>query len=144
MPEHILVPFDGSPLAERALEYTCREFGSSTITAFYVIDSHTDDTAASGWGDHLSEWEEWLEDRREHAEELFERAQSIADGYGLTLLTGVAGGRTEEMILKAIEEYDIDHVVMGTHGRSHLEELVFGSVAESLVRESPVPVTTVR
>jgi nucleotide-binding universal stress UspA family protein len=144
MPEHILVPFDGSPLAEQALEYSCKTFGDGTITVFYVIDSHTDDTAASGWGSHPSQLEDWLEDRREHAEELFQTAQSIADEYDVTLLTGVAGGRIKEMILRAIDEYDIDHVVMGTHGRPQLEELIFGSVAEALVRESPVPVTTVR
>ncbi|ELZ91074.1 universal stress protein [Haloferax sulfurifontis] len=145
MVEHVLVPFDGSPLSESALEFACAEFGSRTITVLYVVDSHTDDTAAIGWGDHPSEWDDWLEDRREHAEELFSRAQAgIADEYGVSLQTGVAVGRVAEMVLRAAAEYGADLIVVGTHGRPHLEEFVLGSVAESLVRQSELPVVTIR
>lgn len=47
-------------------------------------------------------------------------------------------------LVNFIEENDIDLVVMGTHGRKGINRLVFGSVAESLIRNSPVPVMTVR
>lgn len=144
MTEHILVLFDGSPLSERALRFACETFGSKTITVLYVVDSHTDETAAIGWGDHPSEWDDWLEARREHAEDLFGTAQTIANEYDVSLQTGVAVGRVVDMALKAAEEYGADHIVAGTHGRSHLEEFVLGSVAESLVRTSPLPVTTIR
>ena len=46
-------------------------------------------------------------------------------------------------ILEVIEENNIDLVVMGTHGRSALANLFLGSVAEKVVRHSPVPVLTV-
>jgi nucleotide-binding universal stress UspA family protein len=144
MPLHVLVPFDGSPLAERALDCACETFDASTITVLYVVDSHTDVTAASGWGDHPGEFEDWVDERRAHAEELFATAQQIADDYDVSLQTGVAVGRTVEMILEAADDYGADHIVLGTHGRSHLKELVLGSVAEELVRSAPVPVTTVR
>ncbi|ELZ94047.1 hypothetical protein C440_10518 [Haloferax mucosum ATCC BAA-1512] len=144
MVEHVLVPFDGSPLSENALEFACEVFGSQTITVLYVVDSHTDETAASGWGDHPSEWEDWLEDRRDHAEDLFSSARTIADDHDVSLQTGVAVGRVAEMILEAAAEYGADHIVVGTHGRSHLQEFVLGSVPESLVRQSEIPVTTVR
>jgi nucleotide-binding universal stress UspA family protein len=144
MPENILVPFDGSPLSEAALDYACETFGSSTITVLYVVDSHKDETAAIGWGDHPSEWEDWLEDRREHAEDLFVTARAIAGKHDVTIQTGVAVGRIVEMIIEASDLYGSELIVIGTHGRSRLEELVLGSVAESLVRRSPIPVTTVR
>lgn len=47
-------------------------------------------------------------------------------------------------ILKAIEDSKADLVVMGTHGRQGLNRFVLGSVAERIVRSSPVPVLTVR
>lgn len=144
MTAHILVPFDGTPLAEKALECACERFETDTVTVLYVIDSHTDDTAASGWGDHPGEFEDWVEDRRAYAEELFATAQGIADEHDVTLQTGVAVGRTGEMILEAAAEYGADHIVVGTHGRSRLQELFLGSVAEELVRTSTIPVTTVR
>ena len=43
-------------------------------------------------------------------------------------------------ILKTIEAEDIDLVIMGTHGRKGLEHTFFGSVAENVVKKSPVPV----
>jgi len=46
-------------------------------------------------------------------------------------------------ILSYIENNHIDLVVMGTHGRTGLKHLTMGSVAENIVRSSPVPVLTV-
>ena len=52
-------------------------------------------------------------------------------------------GDPAQEILKAIESENIDLVVMGTHGRKGLENVLFGSVARNVVRRSPVPVLTV-
>lgn len=144
MPDHLLVPYDGSPLAQRALRYACSEFGSATITVLYVVDQGTDETAASGWGDHPSEWEDWLTDRRGHAEDLFEEAEAIATEYDVDVETSVAIGRTADAVLQVAEEYGVDLIVVGAHARSTLEEIVLGSVARALVHRSPVPVTTLR
>ena len=46
-------------------------------------------------------------------------------------------------ILKAVEQEDIDMIVMGTHGRKGMEHAIFGSVAENVVKKSPVPVTVI-
>ncbi len=46
-------------------------------------------------------------------------------------------------ILKFIDAEEIDLVIMGTHGRKGLEHVLFGSVAENVVKKSPVPVMTI-
>ena len=46
-------------------------------------------------------------------------------------------------ILKFVESGDIDLIIMGTHGRSRMEHVIFGSVAENVVKKSPVPVLTI-
>ncbi len=46
-------------------------------------------------------------------------------------------------ILRIIEEEDIDLVMMGTHGRKGLEQVIFGSVAENVVKKSPAPVLVI-
>ena len=46
--------------------------------------------------------------------------------------------------LAVIEELNPEMVVMGTHGREGLAHLLLGSVAENIVRKSPVPVLTLR
>ena len=53
-------------------------------------------------------------------------------------------GRAAEQILRAIEEYQIDLVVISTHGLTGWRHMVLGSVAEKVVRLSPIPVLTVR
>lgn len=52
-------------------------------------------------------------------------------------------GDPAQEILKAIETENIDLVIIGTHGRKGLEHVFFGSVAENVVKKSPVPVLTV-
>jgi len=53
-------------------------------------------------------------------------------------------GVTFVEIIEYIKELSIDLVVMGTHGRSGIEHILIGSVAEKVVRKSPCPVLTVR
>ena len=55
----------------------------------------------------------------------------------------IVSGDPAQEILKIIESEGIDLVIMGTHGRKGLEHVVFGSVAENVVKKSPVPVLTI-
>ncbi|MBW1860394.1 MAG: universal stress protein [Deltaproteobacteria bacterium] len=57
--------------------------------------------------------------------------------------TSVVLGNPVGEILKAIESQGIDLVIMGTHGRKGLKHVIFGSVAENVVKRSPVPVLTI-
>ncbi len=47
-------------------------------------------------------------------------------------------------ILRAAREHGADVIVMGTHGRTGLEHLLLGSVAEKVLRQAQVPVLTLR
>ena len=55
----------------------------------------------------------------------------------------VVTGNPSTEILKAIESEGIDLVIMGSHGRKKLRETIFGSVAENVVKNSPVPVLVI-
>ena len=59
-----------------------------------------------------------------------------------TKTTVVAGDASEE-ILNYIEDQHIDLVIMGTHGRKGMDKIIFGSVAERVLKASPVPVMVV-
>jgi nucleotide-binding universal stress UspA family protein len=56
------------------------------------------------------------------------------------VLTGYAA----EEILKYAEENSMDLIIMGTHGRKGIDRILFGSVAERVVKSAHVPVLTVR
>lgn len=57
--------------------------------------------------------------------------------------TLIASGDPADGILAAIGDSGADLIVMGTHGRTGISRVLLGSVAERVVRESPVPVLTV-
>lgn len=54
------------------------------------------------------------------------------------------GVSVPNVILESLQSYDCDLIIMGTHGRRAVSRLLMGSVAERIVRLSPVPVITTR
>jgi nucleotide-binding universal stress UspA family protein len=56
----------------------------------------------------------------------------------------VLPGRTFVEIIQYARRVGADLIVMGTHGRSALKQMLLGSVAEKVVRKAPCPVLTVR
>jgi nucleotide-binding universal stress UspA family protein len=79
------------------------------------------------------------------------RARRLLEDHFVSVLTSGAEVRREarsghpvETILRAIDECGAKLVIVGTHGRKGASRLVFGSVAESVLRRSPVPVMIVR
>ncbi|HEY5921222.1 MAG TPA: universal stress protein [Kofleriaceae bacterium] len=56
----------------------------------------------------------------------------------------VRAGDARDVILQTAEELKADLIVMGTHGRRGISRALLGSVAEMIVRTSPIPVLTVR
>jgi universal stress protein A len=56
----------------------------------------------------------------------------------------VIRGLPYEEILKFVKENNIDLIVIGTHGRTGIDRVIFGSTAQRVVRHSPCPVLTVK
>lgn len=139
MNERILVPLDESAPAQNALEEALQMFESKEIVVLHVIDTNDFSHGAEG-----AAAEGLLESREEEAEELFERAQATANEYGASLETVIETGQTASAIVDTAETSDVDHIVMGSHGRSGISRIVVGSVAEQVIRESPVSVTISR
>ena len=149
MTEHVLVPIDGSPRSEHALEHALDmddvELTLVTVINPFDIDPNTvglqSPTGVPGMPGYS---EEWYEAARTDAEELHTKASEQAAKEGIELSSEIAVGDPARRILRYVEEGDIDHVVIGSHNRSDLTRILLGSVAERVVRRSPVPVTVVR
>ncbi len=72
-------------------------------------------------------------------------AKCLAEHFaGVRVQGRVAEGYAAEQILAAASADDVDMVVMGTKGRKGMDRVLFGSVAEQVLKSSPVPVFTVR
>lgn len=143
MDEHVLVPVDGSEHAEAALEYV-RERGPARVTLVHVVVP----TNAASYGDEeyfdASGFQEAVTRARERGERLLADYRDDLAADGVDVETVLATGRPAREILAAAEDAGVDHVVMGSRGRSGVGRVLFGSVAESVTRRAAVPVTIVR
>jgi nucleotide-binding universal stress UspA family protein len=139
MYDAILVPTDGSPAAERAVDHAL-ELASTfdaTVHALYVVDAALYSSLEAG----IDAVIEALEDEGEAA---VEAVKSRCETAGVAAETAVLVGTVHRSIRDYVDEHDIDLVVMGTHGRQGIERFILGSVTERTVRLSDVPVLTVR
>lgn len=68
----------------------------------------------------------------------------VLKGIDIPAKTVIKTGTAFVEIIEYIRAEGIDLVVMGTHGRSGIEHILIGSVAEKVVRKSPCPVMTIR
>lgn len=141
MADRIVVAFDGSEQAEAALEFAVDEWPDAVLTLLYVIDPT--EAGYSPTAGVPSGAEEWYEGRKATAEAALSDGADLV-GEGRTVETDTAVGRPADSIVEYADEHGFDLVVVGSHGRQGLSRIVLGSVAEAVVRRSPVPVTVVR
>lgn len=137
MYENILLPTDGSEAMETVIEHA-RELANvhdATLHALYVANtaSLSDLPMESSWEGVNSA----LHKQGERAVESVEEA--VGDQ---PVQTGIVDGSPSKEIVSYAEEKNCDVIVMGTHGRSGVDRLLLGSVAERVVRSAPVPVLT--
>ncbi|HEX7625358.1 MAG TPA: universal stress protein [Anaeromyxobacteraceae bacterium] len=139
--KHILVPTDFGEPSQRAVELALElaKTHGAELTVMHTCEFPT--YAYEGMGafptDLLTPIEELA--RKKLDELVSSLSQRGASPEGVLKL-----GTPWQEILHAIQETRADLVVMGTHGRRGVAHALLGSVAEKLVRMSPVPVLTVR
>jgi nucleotide-binding universal stress UspA family protein len=141
-PSHVLVPLDGSPLADDALTHALETF-DCRVTVLNVV---TPIDGPMSEGGVLGVDSERRADARERAESVIDRARQRAAAVDRTVETAVETGDPAETVLAYVDEHDVDHVVMGGHGgpRTDLARRLLGTVATAVVGEAPVTVTVVR
>jgi len=138
-PQRVLVPLDGSPQAEKALNYTLETFPEADIVAVHVVNPVAGATDIDGI---MADTAGVVDERKRFGEELFEQARKTAGDRIVD--SEILAGRAANEIVKYVADNEIDAIVMGSHGRDGAARLLLGSVSETVVRRSPVPVTVVR
>jgi len=142
MPERVLVAVDESEQSDGALAWTLREFDDAEVVALHVIDPVKGGVSVGAGVPTASET--WFEEAQDTGEALLSAAAERAADHGVDIETRTEVGRPASTIVETAEDAGADHVVTGSHGRSGVSRVLLGSVAETVVRRSPVPVTVVR
>jgi nucleotide-binding universal stress UspA family protein len=139
--KHILVPTDFSASSQRALDTAVElalAFGAKlTIT-------HAVEVPGYAYIGMMAPPIDYLTPLREAGDSLLQKtAASVRDRVpGVTAL--LRSGPPWQQTLEVAKEVGADLIVMGTHGRHGLALAFMGSVAEKVVRMSPIPVLTLR
>jgi nucleotide-binding universal stress UspA family protein len=136
-PRKILVPLDGSEMAELALAQAVQLTGSPPATLILL-------RAAIAGVMPANVIEAQVHVVRE-AEEYLDGVKARLAKQGVPNVEAhVWYGAAAPSIVEAVDLHKVDLIVMSTHGRSGLGRLVFGSVAESVLRGTTVPILLIR
>ncbi len=139
--KHLLVPLDGSDVSEQAIPpaLAIATAFNSRVTLLRVV---LIPTVIGGHGNDFTEpYIVLLENRYREAEVYIrEKVTSLQSKwypvYGLIL----HGESVADVVLETADEFAVDGIVMGTHGRSGLSRWLLGSVADKVMRHAGVPV----
>ncbi len=141
MYERILLPVDGSEVAEQALPYAvaqAKSFGAELILLRVVEPfPHVRGLSAGDLSRIREQTAEWT---RTYLKRLAQNARE----KGVTVETATAEGRPNLAILEFSETNQVDLIVICTRGRSGFSRWLMGSVADRVVRGASIPVLLVR
>lgn len=139
----VLIPFDGSDGARRALQYAIdffREYGRLNVHLLNVQDEPV------VYGDYLTA--SLLDSLRQAAlraaGDVLAEARESLEGAGLEYQAHTALGGVAEQVARAVEVHGCDTVIMGTRGLGAVSNLLMGSVATRVVHQVKVPVLLVK
>ena len=153
MYSHILVPLDGSELAEQAMpqaEGLARSFNAMLhLVQVFSVPRELVNVLEVGIGapppldSNLNLAHLIVEAGRAKSQAYLERLAAQLRDNGLKVKTAVLEGIADEEILAYAKDHDVDCMVVTTQGLSGLRQFFLGSVTDRLIRSSEVPVVVV-
>ncbi len=148
--EQILVPLDGSKVAEAALPVVAELVSKLSpvqkveVTLLQVVTSLTHWVVAGEAGAPVPYTLHELDLIKKEVQAYLDKTAEELRGKGATVQTRLSVGNAAQEIIKASEEIPASLVVMSTHGRTGLGRWAFGSVTERVLRGGTMPVLLVR
>ena len=138
MYRHILIPTDGSELAEHGVTHglaLAKSLGAK-VSVIFVMEPFSEMT-----GRFLEAVARYAELRKEQATSELDRAAKAAKQAGVSCETiQVENAQPHQGIIAAAEDKGCDLIVMSSHGRSGLSVLLIGSVTNKVLTQAKTPV----
>ena len=143
MYNRILVPLDGSPLAEAALghaESLAQQFGSEVVLLRVVVSPYAlvaPDLVLAGYDSNHQQYVD-------QADQYLKGVVGKLAARNIKARVITCEGPVAEAILDRARGNQIDLIVMSTHGRGGVSRWVYGSVADRVLQAAPCPIFLVR
>jgi nucleotide-binding universal stress UspA family protein len=141
--ERILYPTDFSEAAKKALPYIIglKGAGINEVILLYVIDERGIDSFRNSTAiDALAVEKEWEELALNNISSLEDELKE----HGFNVKAHINKGIPFREILRVSEEEYVSAIIMGSHGKSDIVEMLLGSVTETVVRKAHKPVIIIR
>jgi nucleotide-binding universal stress UspA family protein len=138
--KRVLVALDGSTACEAVLRFLMEIAGplDMTVMLMHVLEPITPQVVEG------TVVVDDVEARRHEAEEYLAPISAALRSQGVDTAWAIRRGRPADEILAAAQEGGADLIAMATHGRTGVGRLLFGSVAEAVLRRATVPVFMIR
>lgn len=144
--EKILYPTDFSDVSKKALEFIkkLREAGTKEVVILHVMDEREMETVLRHSGEGFGAEGDLEKIMENNAKEAIKPIESELKKSGFAVKTRIEKGIPFRDILRVEAEEGVSVVVIGSHGKSCIEEMLLGSVSEKVVRKSNKPVLVIR
>lgn len=140
----IVVPVDGSETAYAAVAKSI-EFAQAFGSKIIVVQVLSLDPYIAAEYISAHQTNDLIERARTSIIESLDAAKAKFNQYGIEVETKILEGQViHREIIKVAEENHADLIIIGSHGRTGLKKFFLGSVAQSLLGESHIPVLIVR
>lgn len=145
MTKKILVPTDGSEMAEKAADAAIELAGAlgASIVFLSVVDEISPAFAYELESGASLDVAELDAQRAKFSENAVEKLKQRAGTAGVTSETMVVSGHPWETILSTADQVGADHIIMGSHGRRALAAAMLGNVTFNVIHGAKVPVTVI-
>ena len=142
--EKILYPTDFSGVAVKALEYVKRlkASGAKEVIVLHVNDERGNESVVRILGG--SQFNKLNEKKMQETEKKLKGIEKELVDAGLKVKLRIETGMPVREILRVEDEENVSVTVIGSHGRSNLEEIFLGSVSEKVIRKSKRPVFVIK
>ena len=149
MYQKILVPLDGSKLAECVLphvEAIAEGCNVQNVMFVRVVEPvHIPDSGEyDGYTPNAKDWQRMEIALRAAADNYLNQLLSRTKYDGIKIQSAVIPGRAAESIAEYADKNGVDLITISTHGRSGISRWVRGSVADRILRSTNVPILMVR
>ena len=152
MYSNILVPLDGSDLAEKALPYAVNlaKLNGAKVHLVHVFTSHPEGVVpVSGLSQDLSvartnEWSRQIQEANiSRVQEYLDHTAGNLHNDGLETKTALLEGSPHEELVNYAKQNDVDLVTICSHGRGGLKRMLIGSVTDKIIRSGEIPVLVI-
>lgn len=148
MLKHVLVPLDGSELAEKAVSYAkhiVEAGGKITLISAIDVPEYAMTSFYSGGVSDTANRQTLIDNLVKQNKDYLHGISTsyLTNDKTLTVLTEIVVGEPAKMIIDTADELKVDAVVMSTHGRSGLGRWMFGSVTQKVLGSVHCPVLVV-